>query len=395
MTKNLRLLLVASALLMFPIGAVQGGDDGCSSCSTPSPWLFDDPFEESRILYSPYTYGLAIGDDAPGIPGVQLLGQRSIVAVFNSYASVEVAALGALARPDLQVVVVLSDVGDSSVQDAISRFGQDVHVITDPEARIVCAEYRVGPDPVVAQLAFFIDERGKVIQRRFGKPGWLVSDDAAIADWFSAHGTIPPTMDPQHVVWYGDAIAWPTFNLKDIDGADRKLGPGRPLLIYRGFPPSSVRGERVFRDLDTLRSEFPEVEFVWLFGYVTDEALSDLWHLYTYYDLPSGGGEEWFSMPLDEYMTAAVEGRNEQLDQDVEDIRSNAPDWTLLYDPGSRLASFWGMPGYPSIMILSANGEVLLPFTLYPVLVVDGRQETHPNALSALLEILQTATRSD
>ncbi len=153
-TQRFSLIITLSILLGVTAGYLATGQ--CTSCQSPSEyWESLPPFESSQREYSPYTLGLPVGTEAPAIEGVTLLGQRSLVAVFNGQYGEEFPILRELSEIDgLQVIAVLSNFSSSMLEEFKDLLGKDIHRITDPLARITSATYHVG-DAYPAARNFF------------------------------------------------------------------------------------------------------------------------------------------------------------------------------------------------------------------------------------------------
>jgi len=379
--------------LLLGTGLATAADECVECASALEEWESLPPFERSQTEFSPYTLGLPIGAEAPAIPGVELIGRHTLIAFFNGFVCPEIGLLRPLSEiEDLQVVAVLSRLPKSTLDSITEEIGEGVTAVTDPTARLLCASYYVGDHPGVAQMTFFVNEEGTIIYRRISSDlGWLAHNDFFVPRHFAESGSVPEGTVLQHVLWYGDRAPWPEFPFETIDGGDVFLTSGRPRLFYWGFAPLSEMGGLIFRDLDTLRSEYPNVEFVWLIPYTSDDTLAEIW---TYYRLIGLDAEhpEWFDIPFDEYMKKAREGRDADRDALIADVATHAKGWTILLDADSRLRVLWAVPVYPSIMVLDADGTVLLPFTSYPRNYLDGEWHVHPGAIDQLREILAAAT---
>ncbi|RLE34402.1 hypothetical protein DRJ24_03965 [Candidatus Acetothermia bacterium] len=387
--------LLLFVLLGFALSAVA---DECEYCAPAiiEEWESHPPFERAHTDFCPYTLGLPIGAEAPAIPGVELIGRHTLIVFFNEFVCPEVGLLRPVSQIEgLQLVVVLSRLPKSTVTAITDQIGEKATVVADPTAGILCSSYYVGDHPGVAQMTFFVDEDGAIIHRRISPDlGWLAYDDFLVLLHFAETGTVPEGTILQHVLWYGDTAPWPEFPFETIEGGEAFLTPGRPRLFYWGFAPSSEMGGLIFRDLDTLRSEYPDVEFVWLIHYTSDDALTEIW---TYYHLIGLDAlhPEWFDIPFDEYMSKAREERDADLDALVTDVSAHAEGWTVLLDVDSRLSGLWSVAVWPSIMILDSDGTVLLPFTNYPRNYIGGEWHVHPGAIEELREILSAATEDE
>lgn len=388
---RLLLLILIAVVIGTSSQALLAANSSCPSCATrPSS---ENPFASSRRWYAPATFGLPMGHAAPVIDGVEFAGHRTIVAVFNGNASPAVAVLGELPATGVQVVAVFHGFDEQAVGKMIGSLGNGIITITDPDAYIVCAEYRVGPSPEVNPIVFFVDETGTIVYRRIGTLAWLGYDDDRVVKYFAAHGTLPSDVYPQHVLWYGDEVPAPPFPLKDLNGRDQQLDLHGPTLFYfGGAPPSSDRGRLLFPKLDQLRKEFPQVRFVWVINYVTDDEMAAVYKLYNRLGL-TDIAPQWLAVPFDASMKRATAGRDEAFQAEVQDIRTNVHGWIVVCELNLQLSRFWGITGGPSVMIIDAHGKVVLPFTLLPYQHVNGILQAPPNLVSALQNVLNKVSK--
>lgn len=389
-TQRFSLIITLSILLGVTAGYLATGQ--CTSCQSPSEyWESLPPFESSQREYSPYTLGLPVGTEAPAIEGVTLLGQRSLVAVFNGQYGEEFPILRELSEIDgLQVIAVLSNFSSSMLEEFKDLLGKDIHRITDPLARITSATYHVGDAYPAARNFFFIDENGTIVYRRLGGLGWMAHENNCLVRYFAQHGDFPQDAVEQRVLWYEDSAPWPSFPLETLAGGDFFLEPGRPKLLYWGWPTASEKGRLIYQDLDALRTEFPEVEFLWLTSYTSDDTLAEMW-TYSHRIGLDKYHPDWYGLPLEEFLDRAREGRDQELEEIRADIVSNAREWIGLLDPDGRLGMFWTVFARPSLMILDADGTVLFPITFYPTNVINDVVYVHPKAIEELRAILNQA----
>ena len=389
----LLLILLAIVICVAIPRALVSASDSCPSCTPQSN--SENPFASSRRWYAPATFGLPMGQAAPAIDRVEFSGHRTMVVVLNGRVSPEAAVLSELSTTGVQIAVVLHGFDEQTAENIAGSFGNGIITITDPTAYIVCAEYRVGPSPVVNPIVFFVNETGTIIYRRIGTLGWLGYDDNRAVKYFAAHGKLPPDIYPQYVLWYGDEVPTPPFPLRDLDGHDRQLDLTRLTLFYFGGPPpSSERGQLLFPKLDQLRKEFPQVRFVWVLNYRTDDELAELYRLYNRLGL-ANIAPQWFAIPFDVYMARATAGRDEDFQTEIQDIRTNVNGWSVFYELDNQLSHFWGISGKPSIMVVDAHVKVVLPFTLIPYQRVNGEYQAPPNLVEPLRSVLKAALEGE
>ena len=365
----------------------------CEGCDDAFQiWACTVPFEGSQREFRPTTMGLPVGAPAPEIDGVELRGKRTVLCVCNGYVSERLMVFAETVTIEgLQVVVVLAGLNASDEAKARDWAGRQATIVEDPLATVVCALYRVGSGPGVFQCTFLIDESQQIVYRKLGNVEWVAAQDAALARVFAATGRIPEGTDLQHVLWYGDSIPWPEWTIETYDGVDVAFPDGTPTLIYYNIStgsgePGSASAE-IFAELDALRSEFPEVRFIWLFKCISSDAVADNWSIYRRTGL-AARHPEWYALPLEEF----VELNRQHLDsgyvEEIETIQRGGAGWELWFDPDGRLASFWSMLLAGSLLIIDADGEVIFPVTAYPINGIGGTWRAHPDALDELRGIL-------
>jgi hypothetical protein len=201
---------------------------------------------------------------------------------------------------------------------------------------------------------------------------------------------VPDDTLSQTVLLKGEIAPWPPFTLRNLNGEDIGFGPGRTRVFYYGSSPEVGDGVAVFTDLEVLRQEFPDVEFVWLVRYVTDEQLAEMWKLYNRTNM-GAAYPEWYNLSLDEFLAKSDASSSESLSEFVNQISARAGGWTVVYDADSALMRFWGVTAGPSIWTIGSDGTILLPFTVYPTSSTTGGAAPQ-GALDALREILQGAS---
>lgn len=64
----------------------------------------------------------------------------------------------------------------------------------------------------------------------------------------------------------------------------------------------------------------------------------------------------------------------------------------VVFDRDYRLTRFWQLLGWPTVMIIDANGRVAFPCTFYPVNQVTGEPVPHPKAKEEIIRILSEIT---
>lgn len=386
--------LLTVALLVLSAGGGFLFAQQCPQC--PPEIVSRHPFELSHQDYSPVTYGLPAGSPAPAILGVELEGYRTILTVINTYDSPFVPALTRFSNTDAQLVVVAHNLGSDALSELQATLAGEVTLIADPDAFLMCALYRVGPNPVVSPLTFLIDERGVIVYRRFGVKWLAYRKEEEAVRHFLAHGALPSGFLPQHVLWEGDSVPWPPFPLLNLNGEEAYLGPGSPLFLLKAnTSPSSERGQLLFQVMDALREEFPQVRFVWLVNKFSAEHAANLWRLYTQLGLEHQLPEEYRGLSQEEWVEKSQREQGEMFNALLEDLRLNAPGWQVLMEEDLQLSVFWGLRVSPSVQIVNQEGQVALPHTSFGYYRLPGSDEVflHPSLGDALREAIQAALR--
>ena len=206
----------------------------CEGCDDAFQiWANTPAFEDSQREFCPTTMGLPVGSAAPEIDGVELAGKRSVLCVCNGFASRRMMVFAeTVSIEGLQVVVVLAGLTASNETKVRAWVGEQAVIVSDPLATVACAMYRVGSGPGVFQCTFVIDESQQIVYRKLGNVEWVAARDAALVRAFAATGRIPERTDLQHILWFGDRIAWPEWAIETYDGVEVKLPAGSPALIY-------------------------------------------------------------------------------------------------------------------------------------------------------------------
>lgn len=392
--------LLGLAILLVGVAWSSALAQSCEGCSDFfQVWASTPPFEDSQREFCPTTMGLPVGSAAPEIDGVELAGKRTVLCVCNGFVSRRMMVFAETAAIEgLQVVVVLAGLTASDEAKVRTWVGEQAVIVSDPWATVACAMYRVGSGPGVFQCAFLIDESQEIAYRKLGNVEWVAARDAALVRAFAATGRIPEGTDLQHVLWFGDSVPWPEWAIETYDGVEVELPAGSPALIYynisTGIGEAESAAAEIFAELDALRGEFPEVRFIWLFKYVSLDAIADNWSMYRRTGL-AVDHPEWYGMPLEEFLEANRLYLDAEYVEQIEGIQAAAPDWELWFDPDGRLASFWSMFLAGSLLIVDADGAVAFPMTPYPVNGVDGVWRVHPDALNTLRGILHEVSTAE
>ena len=391
--------LVGMLVVIGPASHMVLGQD-CTGCSDGFQiWASTPPFEDSQREFCPTTMGLPVGSAAPEIDGVELAGMRTVLCVCHGFVSRRMMVFAETAAIEgLQVVVVLAGLTASDEARVHAWVGEQAVIVTDPLATVVCALYQVGSSAGVFQCTFLIDESQQIVYRKLGNVEWVAAQDVAVVGVFAVTGRIPEGTDLQHILWFGDRIPWPEWAIETYDGVEVELPAGSPALIYynisAGIGEAESAAAEIFAELDALRSEFPEVRFVWLFRYISLDAIADNWVMYRRTGL-ADEQPEWYEMALEEFVKINRLHLDAEYVEQIEGIQVGAPDWDLWFDPDGRLASFWSLFLSGSFFVVDAEGVVAFPMTLYPVNGAGGVWRVHPDALDTLRGILDDLTSAE
>lgn len=368
------------------LAVLSGAQQAIAECDTcAGAWDSLPPFEQFQMYFNPYTVGLPVGAEAPPIEGVEFGSANTlVVAVHTTYDPDYLPLVAAWAAlPEIRVVVLAASVTGAKLRDLRQALGDsESALIADPQATILCATYYVGARP--GGVTFLVDRAGTILYRRRGFPLFAALELDRIVRAFAASGTIPADALMQHVLWYGDQAPWPNFPLYDLARRPVDLLPGRPRLVY--FGPAFGNNAVAFGEIDSLRTRYPEVEFVWLLSCRSDDstrAMYDYAHTYG----SAATHPEVYDVPFEDFLA--------RYDRDLlffemakEALPAAEGGWTVLFDLDSRLGTHWNLYVSRSILILDADGTVLFPCTLFPINLASGAPVAHPQAAAELARVL-------
>lgn len=381
-------LVLAVALAVWATAAEAFGQ--CSACNGSGDWAETDPFGFWQDGWNPDTLGLPVGAEAPEIAGIQLTGNRTVVVVADSSLDPDIPPVvedwGEIAS--LQVILVLSRRRGSALQEVVEQVGPHVTVVAGVNAAVACAQYRVSQYTSCAM--FLVDELGAIVyrHRRLSSRNALVQD--RLVRQFAECNVPDEEYPEQLVLWYGDKVLLPCNLLETVSGESFPLDLGCPRLFFLGFPVEGGQSGLVLDDLEMLRGEYPEVEFVWLHTYFSEERLADMW------EFARRAGLErtypaLYDVTLEDYLERANEGNKRSLTELEDFVMANADGWTVLLDRDQELLWTWQLVGWPSVMIVDGDGTVLFPSTFYPTSIHTGEWQVHPEAINVLRGILDQA----
>lgn len=363
-------------------------------CLTPQclleEWFQELPFEGSMSMrwLNLFTVGLPAGAIAPPIEGVDFSQLGTLLVVVNRSQGSPI--YWPLVRiwseiAGLQVIVVATDQTAGDVRELQNVVGSQVQLIADPAAIVYAALYRVGEMP--SPVTFLIDREEKIVWRRRGAFRLFEANEHDMTiQHFALHGEVPEDALHQAVLWYGDQAPWPDFPLYTLAGGEYRLQPGRPLLILSSWFTGA--GALIVQELEEVRIRFPEVRFIWLFSEISEQAHVVSWE----YSRRLGLDEERpeaFGLSLEDYLADARE--RDPTQAVLEHFHTHPTEWMVLFDRDIRLNRLWHIYGLPTIMIIDADGRVVLPCVFYPINRITGEPVLHPEAKMEIARLLADA----
>ncbi|MBN1858589.1 hypothetical protein JW848_05220 [Candidatus Bipolaricaulota bacterium] len=365
---------------------------GSLAQAIPEPWEDLPPFSRSHETLNPYTVGLATGEAAPTIQGVGYSGHRTAVVVSVNEVREELCDLarGWSEISGLQVVLVIAN--GTSAQEANVRevAGDQVTIVRGMSAKTAAVRFHV--DAISSGTTFLVDEEGTIAGRQWRFRLRRAAQLDEEVRQFAADGGPAADDTGEHVLWFDDPVPWPTFPLHDPYGAEVTFGPesGRPRVVFVGSFLGQEDEMLVLDTLDVLRREFAEVEFVWLQPLISQSGFEAMWIYADRYGWYSVFGSRTLGLSLDAYLAM----RQEEIGASVAALQQRAIDregWTVLVDWDYRLAESWLVYGSPSVMVIDAEGRVVLPSSFFPLDHSDGCQRVHPQCLDVLRRLVGSA----
>ena len=333
----------------------------CASCDESDA---QDPFESYQAAFSPYTLGLPTGEIAPQIPGIAYAASPTVLVVVPGGCDPEYLPLLSIWSQieGLQVVYARPNVTASSMEREVAALGEEVVFLASSVASIVCAQFQVGNRP--SPVTFLIGADGMILYRRRGFPNYAALKLTQLVEHLAAHGEILADTLPQHVLWKGDVVPEALGFLHDLEGEPEALIHGQPTLIYSG---SNTPGSRPAYDATTaLMDQFPNVRFVMVLHYKTEESLASIWEFGQLIALDRVH-PEWFAITLDEFMVK-VDAEGIMAELSAQALQAEADGWEVVLDPDNQLTTFWLLYAVPSVMIYDGSGVVVFPPTAYSLL---------------------------
>lgn len=373
--------IIAALLLVISLCAV--ASDQCSTCGEASDVSV---FESAQSGRNPYTLGLPIGASAPLFDGCDAFDGKTLLVAINTIVNIDTLPMIRIWSQELsslRVIVLLSGLESSQRASCIDVLGPDVQIITEPVSTIACAMYQAGSSGSPA--SFLIDSAGMIVYRQVGITNKSAMPLDRVVRAFADSGSIPEDTLLQHILWYGDAVPWPPFDLVDRNGETVSLDTGRPLVFYSGSYLG--RDEAAYNDLIALLDVFgDEVDFVLRLHAFREEESLDMWTFAQLAGLDSVY-PDWYAMDFDAFLAISdLPGRRAEVDEQAR--KAEADGWRVIYDDFRWLAFSWVLHSQPGVMILDAGGMVVFPFTTYPVDTSSGVSVSAPGAMAELSEIL-------
>jgi hypothetical protein len=364
------LCALATVSLLF---ISEAASSQCATCGDEEP----SSFQVMQNLYNPDTLGIAAGVQAPAVTGLAYGGRRTILVVGAAMPDAMYLTLLErwAARGDAQVAVACPE----SVGTAAAAAG--ITVINPVFALAAAVDFHIGRSQ--GFITYFIDEHGTIVYRH---SRYNLRDGAALdglVGHFAVTGTIPDGTLDEQVLWYGDTAAYPDFALEGMQGEEVWVRPGRPLVVLSCYCADDGQAAIVQASVADLPTEYPEVDFLWIYPYVPWESYDDMW----YYGRLAGldATYEPYALPLDEYL-ARAEPEFRAQDAYVRECMSSRATWTAALDPSYKLSFYWLLQGTPMITILDSAGVVRFPPTLFAMR--GATYEVDPTAVDELRAVL-------
>ena len=346
--------------------------------------------EEFQLKYSEDTLGLEAGCVAPLLDELGEQGQRTVLAMNSSCGNDEMAVLRLVSETfDIKVVLVLGECPAERRQETEKLVGDGIEVIGDSLAARLLVAYKVGYDTGDTGIVFLIDESGQIVLRRFGSSIWLFFDDYAVIRAFDQGVDVTEVALPQHPLTHGKPLPTPPFELLDQDGEPFRFDDGTPRLIYSGLRLSNEIGQLVAADLDALRAEFPDVEFIWHRDTRTSAQAEEDWKFYNASGLAALYPDS-YGIPMDEFIARSCDYAQASLAQRILEIEPLLDaGWRLAVDSDDQLKTFWCLAWQTPcvVLVVDGTGTVALSLTDYP-LPWSSEWSMHLEVQDALRQIL-------
>ena len=355
----------------------------CESCSAEYD---ESAFDLWQNSYNPYSVGLPVGAQAPPLPGFGVPGDLALLLAIDTSCNPEYLSLVELwsrELPELRVVALLTGLSRGLKASTIDTLGPAVDVIAEPLSTVLCAQYQVGDR--ASPVTFLIDRNGTIVYRRWSFSNRTAMEFDGIVRYFAQTSELPEATLLQQVQWYGDQVQWPAFPLRDGEGDEVFLKPGRPLLLYSGS--DAGRDAPAYSDLASMIEEYDEhIDFVLLVRTLTEEDSHSIWTFGRLVGLDAVH-PEWYALDFDEFL-AKGNLLEHQAQLEEQEQRASEDGWRVLYDDRWRLGFLWLLYAAPSVTIVDADGVLVFPCTTYPVNSLTGEYVAAEGAAEELRGIL-------
>lgn len=333
--------------------------------------------------------GPALGDSLKAIPGATDFLRRSIVVAstspFPECISPLLAEWATLAHPELILI---------SPQLAAERAACDGRAtcIDGQDARSYLTQAGIGS--AGSPLLLLVDERGRVVYRQRGVGlDWTVSVAREAVAAFAADRDFS-SPGSEDVLREGRDVTWPAFSLHNASLEPLDIGPGRACLLLRSdLVPRNGEPHAIVAELDELRAEFAGIEFAWHLTTLSPQALEDVW---TYGQLLGLDSEmpDTFGVDRQTYVERQMARQEAVLSERLAALSCHAPGWSIWVDTDGRLSRLWTLPPMTSVVVLDADGSVLLAPTPYPLVWSEsGVPAPSPGAIAELRALLERVVR--
>jgi hypothetical protein len=344
-----------------------------------------DPFAWSHSRFAPENLGLAVGSAAPDAKGTAWEGHRSVALVMPDDA-VAASARAWSGLDGLQVVVFLPAVETPDEwASAQADFGDRVALVVGADATTTVRGLGISDGSAFGAI-FLVDERGTIVHRLWNPSERHIPELTRIIRAFAETGAVPADAVCEQPLWRGDLAPAADFALETPSGAPAWLDAGHPRLIFCGAPLAEGQSADVRHELDQLRGEFPEVDFVWLQPYVSLETCRAMWETRQEFSWNARG---LLAQPLDAYLTSCAQNESNWREMLCSFADRDAPGWRILLDRDYHLQRLWMLYGIPTVFVLDRQGRVAFPCTFYIANRASGTNVFPAGGLDALRDVLR------
>lgn len=365
-------------LSLLPVGVLAGQ-------STDGP---ADPFAWSHARFAPENLGLAVGSAAPDAKGIAWEGRRSVALVAPTGLG---EAIGASARAwsvfdGLQIAVFLcaAETADDRAF-AQATFGDGVTVVASADAAAAARGFGVKDDSEFAAV-FLVDERRTVVHRLWNPSERHIPELTQVVRFFALTGAVPPDAVREQPLRLGDLAPELQLPLEMLSGEEARIERGRACLLFSGAPVAEGQSAGVRHELDLLRGEFPEVDFVWLLPYASMETCRAIWQARQEFGWTARG---LLTQQLDAYLGSCAQNESDWREVLCSLAEGDASGWRILLDRDYRVQRLWMLYGAPTVFVLDREGRVVFPCSFYVADRASGATVFPARALDALRDVLR------